>query len=163
MRSIAVCSAFGSDLLYAQGVAAPYTSRLQTVFTGLTRPVLIRGANDGTRRLFILQQNGIVRVVQPGSSTPTDFINVAAKITVPVTAGDERGLLGLAFHPQFASNGKFYLNYTRVGDGATVVAEYKTVAGNPNQGDLASERILFTVPQPFTNHNGGNLNFGADG
>ncbi|MEP7214132.1 MAG: PQQ-dependent sugar dehydrogenase [Acidobacteriota bacterium] len=160
---IALCSAVFSNAILGQGVPAPYTPRLQTVFTGLTRPVMIRGANDSTNRRFILQQNGIIRVVLPGTSTPTDFMNIAAKITVPVTTGDERGLLGLAFHPQFASNGKFYVNYTRVNDGTTVVAEYKTLPGNPNQGDVASERILFSVPQPFTNHNGGNLNFGADG
>lgn len=152
-----------SNTVFAQGVPAPYTPRLQTVFTGLSRPVLIRGPNDGTKRLFILQQGGLVRVAQPGASAPTDFMNITSKITVPVTTGDERGLLGLVFHPQFASNGKFYLNYTRAGDGATVVAEYRTMSGNPNQGDVSSERILFTVPQPFSNHNGGMMNFGADG
>jgi len=69
----------------------------------------------------------------------------------------------MAFHPQFAANGKFYVNYTRIGDGATVIAEYKTVAGNPNQGDLSSERIILLIPQPFANHNGGMIEFGPDG
>ncbi|MGI8811715.1 MAG: PQQ-dependent sugar dehydrogenase [Pyrinomonadaceae bacterium] len=148
----------------AQGNPAPYTPRLQTMYTGLNRPILIRSSNDGTKRLFIVQQGGIIRVVQPGSSAPTDFINLTSKITIPVGSSDERGLLGLVFHPQFATNGKFYVNYTRAGDGATVVEEYKTLAGNPNQGDPASARLVFTVPQPFTNHNGGMLNFGpADG
>lgn len=150
--------------LAAQGIPAPFTSRLQTVFTGFSRPVLIRGAGDGSKRLFILQQAGVIRVVQPGSVTPTDFINLSSKITIPVGGGDERGLLGLAFHPQFGSNGKFYVNYTRVGDGATIIAEYRTAAGDPNQGDIATERILLTIPQPFTNHNGGMISFGpADG
>jgi len=147
----------------SQGVPSPYTPRLQTMFTGLSRPVLIRGANDGTKRLFILQQTGLIRVVQPGETSPTDFLNLSSKIAVPVSGGDERGLLGLAFHPQYAANGKFYVNYTRAGDGATVIAEYRASAANPNQGDPATERILLIIPQPFSNHNGGMMNFGADG
>jgi glucose/arabinose dehydrogenase len=131
----------------------------------VTRPVLLRNAKDGSRRLFIVQQTGIIKVLQPGAATPTDFINLSSKILVPVSTGDERGLLGLTFHPQFATNGKFYVNYTRAGDGATIVAEYKTTTGNgsSNQGDIATERILFTVPQPFSNHNGGMVEFGPDG
>jgi len=151
--------------MFAQGVPAPYTSRLQTFLpTGVvTRPVLIRNAKDGSKRLFVVQQTGIIKVFQPGASVPTDFINLSSKILVPTSTGDERGLLGLTFHPQFATNGKFYVDYTRVGDGTTVVAEYKTATGNPNQGDITTERILFTVPQPFANHNGGMVEFGPDG
>jgi glucose/arabinose dehydrogenase len=147
--------------MFAQMVPAPYTSRLQTFLTGTSSPVLIRSAKDGSRRLFIVQQGGIIKVLQPGASVPTDFINLTTK----VVAGGERGLLGLTFHPQFATNGKFYVNYTRAGDGTTVVAEYKTTTGNgsSNQGDFNSERILFTVPQPFSNHNGGMVEFGPDG
>lgn len=146
---------------FAQGVPSPYTPRLQTMFTGFSSPILIRSAKDGSKRLFVVQQGGIIKVIQPGSTTSTDFINLTAKIV----SGGERGLLGLTFHPQFASNGKFYVNYTRTGDGATTVAEYKTVTGNgnSNQGDITSERILFTVPQPFTNHKGGMVEFGPDG
>jgi glucose/arabinose dehydrogenase len=160
---ILISAAIAPVASVGQGTPAPFTARLQTVYTGLTRPVMLREPDDSTNRFFVLQQNGIIRVIQPGSTTPTEFMNIASKITVPVSAGDERGLLGLVFHPQFAVNGKFYVNYTRVGDGATVVAEYKVSQNSPNQGDVNSERILFTVPQPFTNHNGGNLNFGADG
>jgi glucose/arabinose dehydrogenase len=151
--------------IFGQGVPAPYTSRLQTFLpTGVvSRPVLVRNAKDGSKRLFVVQQTGIIKVLQPGATTATDFINLSSKIVVPVSAGDERGLLGLTFHPQFATNGKFYVDYTRVGDGATIVAEYKTATGNPNQGDIATERILFTVPQPFSNHNGGMVEFGPDG
>lgn len=150
-----------SASLFAQGVPAPYTTRLQTVFTGLSSPVLIRSAKDGSKRLFIVQQTGIIKVVQPGTNVPTDFINLTTKIV----SGGERGLLGLTFHPQFATNGKFYVNYTQVTTGTTVVAEYRTTTGNGNSntGDIATERILFTVPQPFSNHNGGMVEFGADG
>jgi glucose/arabinose dehydrogenase len=153
--------------IFAQGVASPYTSRLQTFLPVgvVSRPVLLRSAKDGSKRIFIVQQSGIIKVLQPGATTPTDFINLSSKIVIPVSPSDERGLLGLTFHPQFATNGKFYVNYTRVGDGTTVVAEYKTTTGtgNSNQGDISSERILFTVPQPFSNHNGGMVEFGPDG
>src|SRR2546423_4429152 len=112
--------------LFSQSQAAPYTPRLQTVFTGLSRPILIRSARDGSKRLFIVQQAGVIKVVQPGASTPTDFINLSSKIVIPTSAGDERGLLGMTFHPQFTTNGKFYVDYTRVADGATVIAVSKT-------------------------------------
>lgn len=146
----------------AQGVPAPYTLRLQPFLTGLSRPVLIRNAGDGSKRLFIVQQGGIIKVLQPGATVPTDFIDLSSKIIVPVSFADERGLLGMTFHPQFATNGKFYANYTRVGDGATVIAEYRTATGtgSSNQGDIATERILLTIPQPFSNHNGGMIEFG---
>ena len=147
--------------LFAQGVPAPYTSRLQTFMVGGTSPVLITNARDGSRRLFIVHQGGVIRVLQPGSTTPTDFINLSTKLV----AGGERGLLGLTFHPQFTMNGKFYVNYTRTGDGATIIAEYRTTTGNgsSNTGDFNSERILLTIPQPFSNHNGGMVEFGPDG
>lgn len=147
----------------AQGVPAPYTPRLQTIATSLSRPILVRGAPDNTKRLFVVQQAGIIKVLVPGLSIPVDFINLSSKVIQPTSAGDERGLLGMTFHPQFALNGKFYVDYTRVSDGATVVAEYRTQTNFPNSGDPSSERILFTVPQPFANHNGGMVEFGPDG
>jgi glucose/arabinose dehydrogenase len=143
----------------------PFTIRLQPFLpTGVvSRPVLVTHAKDGSGRLFILQQDGFIKVLQPGSLAPTEFINIASRVRVPTTAGDERGLLGLTFHPQFATNHKFYVNYTRVADGATVIAEYTTLANNTNQGDFNSERIILTIPQPFSNHNGGMTEFGPDG
>ena len=148
--------------LLAQGGSTPSVT-LQPFLTGLSRPLLLTNAKDGSNRVFIVQQGGIIKVLQPGSTTPADFINISSRSTAPVNFSDERGLLGMAFHPQFAANGKFYVNYTRIGDGATVIAEYKTVAGNPNQGDLNSERIILLIPQPFANHNGGMIEFGPDG
>jgi glucose/arabinose dehydrogenase len=147
------------------GQSAPFTIRLQTVLPAgvVNRPVLVTHSKDGTKRLFILQQDGIIRVLQPGSTAPTVFLDISARVRVPTSVGDERGLLGLTFHPQFATNRKFYVNYTRVADGATVIAEYLASAANPNQADFNSERILLTVPQPFTNHNGGMMEFGPDG
>ena len=155
-----------SSILLGSAVAfgqSPNTPRLKTFVTGLSRPVLLRNAHDGSHRIFAVQQTGVIKVFQPGSNTPTDFMDLSSKCVVPVVASDERGLLGMTFHPQFATNGKFYTNCSRKSDGATIVAEYTTVAGNPNQGNLTSERILLIVPQPFTNHNGGMIEFGPDG
>jgi glucose/arabinose dehydrogenase len=164
LRSTAVCCLLALSTM-AQGVPSPYTMRLQPFLTGLSRPILLRSAKDGSKRLFVVQQAGVIKVLQPGSTTPTNFIDLSSKIVIPATTGDERGLLGLTFHPQFMSNGKFYVDYTRVADGATVIAEYKTVGGTgaSNSGDITSERIMLTIPQPFSNHNGGMVEFGPDG
>jgi glucose/arabinose dehydrogenase len=155
----------GAAVVVGQGVPAPYTSRLQTFATGLSRPILVRGAGDGSGRIFIVQQAGLIRVYQPGANTSTDFINLSSRVTQPTSTGDERGLLGMTFHPNFANNGKFYVYYTRSSDTATIVAEYTTTTGNGNSntGNFASERILLTIPQPFSNHNGGMIEFGPDG
>jgi glucose/arabinose dehydrogenase len=135
------------------------TIRLQPFLTGLAQPILIRSAKDGTKRLFVVQQRGIIRVVQPGSNTATDFMNISSRVS---STGSERGLLGLAFHPQFASNGYFFVNYTRQSDGATIIARY-TAINNNTIGDPNSEAIILTVSQPFSNHNGGMIEFGPDG
>ncbi len=157
--------AFPAMVGLGQGVPAPYTMRLQTFATGLNRPILARGAGDGSRRLFVVQQGGIIRVFQPGATTSSVFIDLTSKVVAPTSQGDERGLLGMTFHPNFAANGLFYVDYTRISDGATIVSEYRTTGGtgSSNTGDIASERILFTVPQPFINHNGGMIDFGPDG
>src|SRR5262249_971589 len=112
---------------------------------------------DGSNRLFIIEQAGIIKVLQPGTSTPTIFLDIRSKIL----SGGERGLLGLAFHPQYASNGRFFLYYTRTGDGTIVIAEYR-VSSNPNVANTA-ETILLTIPHPTNaNHNGGMLAFGPE-
>ena len=142
---------------FGQGVPAPYTIRLQPFLSGLSSPIFYRHDGPGPgKRTFVIQQNGLIRVLQPASRTPTDFINLSTRLV----SGGERGLLGMAVHPDFDTNGKFYVNYTRIGDGATVIAEYRTVAGNLDQGDFNSERILLVIPQPFSNHNGGMIEFG---
>lgn len=133
--------------------------RLQQDFiTGLSSPVLLTNAKDGTRRMFIVERGGVIRVVQPGSNTPTVFMN----ITTRVLSGGERGLLGLTFHPDFETNGYFFVNYTRIGDGATVVSRFSAINNN-TVGDANTERIVITISQPFSNHNGGMIEFGPDG
>ena len=150
-----------SSAITAQTPNTPPRIRLQSYVSGLTSPLLLTNAKDGTRRNFILQQGGIIKVVQPGSTTPTDFLNITARIV----SGGERGLLGLAFHPQFATNGYFFVNYTRTGGGAggeTVIARFKTTDSTNALGDPNSERILLTISQPFANHKGGMIEFRTD-
>ncbi|MEJ7861553.1 MAG: PQQ-dependent sugar dehydrogenase [Pyrinomonadaceae bacterium] len=132
--------------------------RLQPFLANLSSPLLATNAKDGSKRLFVVQQGGIIKVVQPGSSGATDFMNISSK----VVAGGEQGLLGLAFHPQFVANGYFFVNYTRRSDGATVIARYKTTDATNALGDPNSERIVLTIAQPFSNHNGGMIEFRND-
>jgi glucose/arabinose dehydrogenase len=131
---------------------------LETIVTGLNAPVYVTNAGDLSRRLFIVEQAGRIKVLQPGSSSPTVFLDITSK----VLAGGERGLLGLAFHPQFELNRRFFVNYTRRPDGATVIAEYRASQAIANEAET-TETVLLTIPQPFANHNGGMLEFGRDG
>jgi glucose/arabinose dehydrogenase len=136
---------------------AQITIGFEPVAAGLRFPVGVTHAGDGTGRLFILEQTGRV-VVHDGSQVlPSPFLDVSAL----VSCCGERGLLGLAFHPRYAANGLFYVNYTNTA-GDTVIARYQ-VSGDPNLADPASAQILLTVGQPFANHNGGQLAFGPDG
>src|SRR5881409_831712 len=132
--------------------------QLETVATGLTSPLYVTSARDGTDRRFIVQQGGVIKVLQPGATTPTVFLD----ITTHVLSGGERGLLGLAFHPRYAVNGRFFVNYTRQTDGATVIAEYRVSDADPNAAG-STETVLLTIAQPFANHNGGMIEFGPDG
>ncbi|HXG68518.1 MAG TPA: PQQ-dependent sugar dehydrogenase [Blastocatellia bacterium] len=131
---------------------------LEPVLSGLTSPLYVTSARDGSDRLFIVEQPGRILVLQPGATTATVFLNIAEKVSF----GGERGLLGLAFHPQYPVNRRFFVNYTRRQDGATVIAEYRVSAANPNVAET-NETVLLTVPQPFANHNGGMIEFGPDG
>lgn len=131
---------------------------LSNYITGLSSPVFVGNAGDGSRRLFIVERGGTIKVANAGSSQTASFMNISSKIL----SGSERGLLGLAFHPDFKNNRYFFVDYTRLSDGATVIARY-TANASLTAGDPNSERILLTIPQPFSNHNGGMIAFGPDG
>ena len=132
---------------------------LVPVVSGLSSPVFVGHANDNLNRLFIVEQAGIIKVLQPGGGDPTTFLDIRPRIL----AGGERGLLGLAFHPQYMANGRFFVFYTRAGDGALVIAEYAASPPSSNTAN-AAEEVLLTIPHPgFSNHNGGMLAFGPDG
>lgn len=148
-----------AGFLFSLSAAVDAQVRLLPVLpNSVPNPTYLVHAGDRSNRLFVVEQSGIVDVIQPGASTATPFLDIRSK----VLSGGERGLLGLAFHPLYASNGRFFVYYTRTGDGAVVIAEYKVV-NNPNLADPA-EKVLLTIPHPnFANHNGGMLAFGPGG
>ena len=127
--------------------------------TGFTSPTDISHP-FGDTRLFVVQQTGAIRVLNPnGTINATNFLTLT---TATISNGSERGLLGLTFHPNYATNGYFYINYTNTA-GNTVIARYSVSTANPNVADPASATILLTITQPYSNHNGGSLKFGPDG
>jgi glucose/arabinose dehydrogenase len=127
------------------------------VTEGLENPLFLTQARDGSDRLFIVEQPGRIRILQGHALLPAPFLDITQK----VLSGGERGLLGLAFHPDYGHNGRFFINYTRKPDGATVVAEYRR--GPTATSASHEERMLLVVPQPYPNHNGGMVAFGPDG
>lgn len=144
---------------FAFGTAAVPTTRLQTRYSGLSAPIFVTHAGDGSKRIFIVQRAGTILVVQPGSNTPTSFLN----ITSLTTTDGERGLLSMAFHPQYETNRRFFVYFTRASDGAIQISEFEVSPTDPNVA-LGTEKPIITVPHPTNNnHNGGTLNFGPDG
>lgn len=131
----------------------------QPLTSGLDTPVFITHAGDGSGRLFIIEKPGRLRIFQDGALLPEPFLDITARVG---SQGNEQGLLGLAFHPDFAENGYFYLYYTDL-NGDTVISRFSRSADTPSQADPGSEIRLLFIPQPFQNHNGGMLAFGPDG
>ncbi len=124
------------------------------------QPVGIVSPSGGSNRLFVVEQTGVIRVFENSQTVSTS--NVFVDISSKVLYGGEQGLLGLAFHPNYAENGYFYVNYVAANPTRTVIARY-SVSSNPNQALENSELVLLEVNQPFSNHKGGQLAFGADG
>jgi glucose/arabinose dehydrogenase len=132
------------------------TIALQSFATGFNSPVEITNAGDS--RLFVVEQGGLIRVVSStGVVNSTPFLNLSSL----TNGGGEQGLLGLAFHPNYATNGFFFVNYTNL-SGNTVIARYSVNASNPNVANTTGT-ILMTISQPYSNHNGGSIKFGSDG
>ncbi|MEP6589918.1 MAG: PQQ-dependent sugar dehydrogenase [Gemmatimonadota bacterium] len=129
---------------------------LQPVASGLGMPLYLT-APAGDSRLFIAEKGGRVRIVKGGLLLPQPFLDLSNKLSV----GGEQGLLGIAFHPRYASNGILLVDYTDLG-GNTRIVSYR-VSADPDRADPASERTLLAVDQPFGNHNGGQVAFGPDG
>lgn len=149
------CIAFTSAL-YAQ-TPSPLNIELVQIASGLSSPVGIY--NMGDNRLFILEQSQAdIEIITTAGAAVGTFLD----LTGLVSTGSERGLLGMAFHPQYATNGYFYVNYTN-NSGNTVIARYSRNATNPNLADPASAMVVLTIAQPFSNHNGGHIAFGPDG
>jgi glucose/arabinose dehydrogenase len=127
-------------------------------FSGLSSPLGVTHAGDNTGRLYIVEQAGRIRLIDNSSLRAAPFLDISAR----VLSGGERGLLGLAFPPGFGATRRFYVNYTRAPDGSTVIARY-LVTADSSVADSNSEEVLLTIPQPFANHNGGQVAFGRDG
>ena len=147
------------------------TVGVRQVAAGLTSPVALVEPPDGSRRLFIVDQIGLIRVLLPnGQLLPEPFLDLRDRMVSLRTSFDERGLLGLAFHPHYAENGRFFVFYSaplRAGapegwDCTSTISQF-LVSADPNRGNPASERILLQVDKPQFNHNGGTVVFGPDG
>lgn len=151
MKNLLFCASIVSFSIFnAQSI------NLEEFATGFTAPVEITHANDS--RMFVVQQNGIIKIIQPnGSVNSANFLDISSKITY----GGERGLLGLAFHPQYSTNGYFFVYYNDT-SGNITVARY-TRSSNPDVADAATEKIILNQPKPFDNHNGGSIHFAPDG
>jgi glucose/arabinose dehydrogenase len=137
---------------------APPQIALVPRYDNLAAPVGVAHAGDNTGKLYVVEQGGRIRLIDNGTLLAAPFLDISAR----VVSGGEQGLLGLAFPPGHAASGRFYVNYTRISDGATVIARYQRTT-DPDVADPNSEAVLLTVPQPFANHNGGQLAFGPDG
>lgn len=146
------CSS-ASEATLPQGTGA----RLLEIASGLTFPLYLTAPPADANRLFIVEKTGAIRIVKDGTLLPTAFLDISGK----VSGGGEQGLLGLAFDPNYASNGRFLVHYTDpVGD--TRVSTFR-VSSDPDIADATSEQVIFTATQPYSNHNGGQLTFGPDG
>src|SRR6185295_951122 len=160
MRTARLVSFLFFILLLSETVHAqvPVLQLHSITTTRLTSPTFATNANDGTGRTFILEQGGRILVLPRASAVANVFLDITDK----VQTSTERGLLGLAFHPNFPENRRFFIYYTRKTDGTIVLAEYHASASNTNVADT-QELIMLTIPHPDTEHNGGMLEFGPDG
>jgi glucose/arabinose dehydrogenase len=158
LLGLAPASACGSD---SDGTVGPPDGTaavgLEPVATGLNNPLYLTAPPGDTNRLFIVEQAGTIRIVKGGTLLPDPFLDIADR----VSTGGERGLFALAFDPGYASNGRFVVHYTD-SNGNTRLSVFH-VSADPDRADPASETVVLTAQQPFSNHNGGQILFGPDG
>lgn len=152
----------GAACVASIATAAPVTPpepAIELVVGNLQNPTIIANAGDGSNRLFIGEQRGMIWIWNGAQLLATPFLDISDRLIV----GSEQGLLGLAFPPDFGTSGYFYVHYSANPTGDTVVSRFSVLAGSPDQADPASEQAVLRVAQPFSNHNGGMLAFGPDG
>jgi len=139
---------------------ASFTVGFEQVAGGFEKPLFVTHAGDGSGRLFVVEQPGRIRIVTDGTVAETPFLDITDRVG---SSGNEQGLLGLAFAPDHATSGAFYVDYTDA-DGNTVVSRFTAnVSDAASAADPASEEVILTQEQPYPNHNGGDLAFGPDG
>lgn len=162
----------GSYSAAAQDESEAYSVGVQQVASGLTEPVFLTAPNDGSGRLFVVDLTGMIWIITPdGERLTTPFLDLSGQIVPLRPDYDERGVLGLAFHPDYANNGRFFVYYsTPLRDGApagwdhtNVLAEANVSADDPNVADLSSLKTVLQIDQPQLNHNAGHIAFGPDG
>ncbi len=138
--------------------------RLERIASGLSKPLALTFVpGDESGKLFIVEQTGKIRIVRNGAVDPQPFLDLTARISQSATkTGSEQGLLGLAFHPRFAANGRFFVNFTdKKGD--TEIVEFRVDTTSGEQAVPVEQGVFWKVEQPYANHNGGDLVFGPDG
>jgi glucose/arabinose dehydrogenase len=134
---------------------------LEPAWRGLSKPLGLTNAGDGSGRLFVVEQGGLIRIIADDAVRQAPFLDLRSQVSDIGTGYSERGLLGLVFHPNYRSNGFFFVNYTDR-QGHTQIVRYR-VSSDPNVADPGSARTVLTQQQPYPNHNGGHLAFGPDG
>jgi glucose/arabinose dehydrogenase len=156
----------------AQEETEEYSVGVELVAEGLSAPVFLTTAPDDSGRLFVVDQAGVIRIITAdGELLPEPFLDLTGQIVPLRTDYDERGVLGLAFHPDYANNGRFFVYYTAPlredapagWDHTNVVAEFNVMPDNPDMADLASLKTVLQMDQPQFNHNAGHIAFGPDG
>ena len=161
---VAACSPSASPSTSAAGGASGsfepsgVTVNVAVAVNGFDSPLDVTNAGDGSGRLFVVEQAGRIRLVKGGALVERPFLDITGRIA----SGGERGLLGLAFHPDYPTDPRFFVNYTDR-DGNTVVSQFTVSGADPDLGDPDSEVVLMHIAQPFANHNGGAVVFGPDG
>ncbi len=142
----------------ARAAASPPAVALQQVGPAFDQPLYVTAPRGDTSRLFVVEKTGVIRILKDGRLLPRPFLDISSQ----VSRGGEQGLLSMAFDPGYATNRRFYVNYTNtVGD--TRVVRYRASAADPDLAVATSARVLLRVDQPYSNHNGGQLQFGPDG
>ena len=139
-------------------VAPPVKVKTEVVAEGLVSPVYVTAAPGDSNRLFVVEQGGTIMIIEDGALLSQPFLDISDR----VVTGGERGLLSMAFDPDYGENGRFYLNYTGSAN-ATFISRFVVKGNKPNVAKKKSEKVILKIAQPYTNHNGGQLQFGPDG
>ena len=159
---------FMRNTVSVMAASIPQTVNFNLIVSGLTKPVFITNAGDGSNRLFIVQQSGQIRIFKNGSLLSTPFLNISGLVSNFTGVNGEQGLLSLAFDPNYSNNGDFYIAYTTSTNDptfpyTTTLARYHVSSVNSDLADTGSGVVLLSIPKKYTNHNGGMIAFGPDG